>query len=136
MKSTPVSSSNPLGYYFNQDKAAAAMGKLQSAHSVLEKPSGQNKAALGYYFNKEQPQTAQIEQAGREGTLQPYEGDKDVAAADGGIARQGKGLSSVVQTSVYMHPGQHAANGKPRTAVAAMPHAQLQADLQVGLYAT
>ena len=111
----PASKSNPLGFYFNKDLAVAAARKSVGGVPHLERPVGQNKAALGYYFNKHKPQSVDIQQADSTSDQQSVDAALTDTAAEGKSSRQGKGLSSIIQTSVYLHQDGQLPRGKAGT---------------------
>lgn len=119
---------NPLGHYFNRNISVAAVEKLQPADPHVQKPSGQNKAALGYYFNKENPQS--VQQASKEVRQQPDESKLTRTIADGTTVRQGKGLSSLVQTSVFLHQDQNLTSSSADGSAADIQDAQKPAGRQ------
>ena len=112
----PAGDTNPLGFYFNKQDVSAAVGKTGGGQGLsLEKPVGQNKAALGYYFNKEKPQSVNLQQASKGSIKQSPEHEATVEERP---ARHGKGLSSITQTSVYLHQKDHSASHKGKAVVA------------------
>ena len=123
----PAADTNPLGFYFNKQDLSAAVAKTSGGDGLaLEKPVGQNKAALGYYFNKEKPQFVDVQQAGKGSVRQSPEGKLTEVGIEGKPARQGKGLSSILQTSVYLHQDDHLASHQGKAVVTAMHNVQQQ----------
>lgn len=123
----PAGNTNPLGFYFNKQDLSAAVAKTSGGDSLaLEKPAGQNKAPLGYYFNKGKPRSVDVQQAGKGSIRQSPEGKLTEVGIEGKPARQGKGLSSILQTSVYLHQDDHSSSHQGKAVVATMHNVQQQ----------